>query len=113
MDMYISQNVQAPETFPEIGFIVRDDQGKAIAAGFLRKVEGNVAQMDSFVTNSTVLAEIRHNAIDLLTQTIIATTKNLNLSGLIVITQIQSIADRAVKQGFVINPDIVLGLKLD
>lgn len=101
------------KSIPEIGFIVRNSDGMAIAAGFLRRVEGNIAQIDSYVTNPQASAEDRHNAIDLLTQTLMTTARNLSLSGLIVITQVQSIADRALKLGFKVNTHVVLGLKLD
>lgn len=113
IEMHRSNNLELGNYLPEIGFIVRDNQNKPIAAGFLRRVEGGLAQLDTYVTNAKAFAIDRHNAIDLLTQTLLNTAKNLNISGLIIITQIESIANRALKLGFTLNPHVVLGLKLD
>lgn len=51
---------------PATGYIVLDSNNFPVAAGFLRKAEGNYAFVDGFVTNPTMDPGIRLKALDLL-----------------------------------------------
>lgn len=97
---YDSMGTITLDTLPEVGFIVKNDRNQPVAAGFLRKLEGGFAQIDTLVSNSECEASERHEAIDLLVNSLISTGKQLGLLGLLAITKDLSILKRAEAIGF-------------
>lgn len=109
--MHKTQNADLPEIssyLPEIGFIVRDEKNTPVAAGFLRKLEGNFGMLDTYVSNASLPAETRHQAIELITQTIEITAKNLGLNGLLFFTAHNSIGQRALDRGYRLTSNIMM-----
>lgn len=51
---------------PANGYIVIDEFNYPVAAGFIRKCEGNIALLDGFVTNPCHNTLVRDKALDLL-----------------------------------------------
>jgi hypothetical protein len=98
------------EGLPEIGFIVEDEV--AIAAGFLRRMEGPFAMIDAFMTNPLSDSGARHQALMILTNRIIQQGKELNLKRIFAFSSDNSILIRAVKHKFEIKSDSMLVLDL-
>ena len=82
------------ETLPEIGYIALDED-QPVACGFLRKVEGGYAQLDTFTTNPGFVGELRDRAINGIVSRLTEHAKSYQMHGLFVITDNQSIIDRA------------------
>lgn len=87
------------KTLPKIGYMAYlGDQ--PIAAGFLRRVEGGFAQMDTFVSNPHFGSQIRHSAIEGVKCSLLSEARLLKLEGIIVLTNDLGIIGRAVDTGF-------------
>jgi hypothetical protein len=84
---------------PRIGYIAMLGKS-AIAVGFLRRVEPNYAQLDTFLSNPFFGSQIRHQGMTLVTEALINEAKDLGLKGIIALTKDKSILDRAKNQGF-------------
>lgn len=97
---------------PEIGYIVFDCE-KAIAAAFLRRIEGGFGFIDSAITNPHASASIRDAAMDMVSKAIIGHAKRLKLKKLFVHTVDKNTAERARRMEFVPLKDLVLALKVD
>jgi len=100
------------EALPKTGFIVRSHDGKPIAAGFLRLVEGGTAQLDTLITNPSMTSQERNDGLDLLVQTLIITAKSMNIIGLMCTSTVQSILMRSQKYGFTPLKTTVIVLSL-
>lgn len=87
------------KTLPKTGFMVLMN-GYPISAGFLRKVEGGYAQLDTLVSNPYFGSIVRHKAIDLVVDTLIQEAKDLKLHGIIAFTTEPTIVSRAKDKGF-------------
>ena len=116
LDMLQSQNYQGiadinMNALPKIGYMVMMN-GHPIAAGFLRKVEGGLAQLDGLTSNAYFGSQIRHEGIKLIVDTLIKEAKALKLKGIIATTQDEGILKRAVSLGFYYVPHTVIALKL-
>lgn len=97
---------------PKIGYMAFLDK-HPLAAGFLRRVEGDlVAQMDNLVSSPHFGSIIRHKAISLIVDQLKLDGKSLNLKGIYAFTIDDSIMDRAKATGFINLNHVVLGLKL-
>jgi hypothetical protein len=105
MEMLKDQNYPDVEhitmkTLPKIGYIALI-QGQPVAAGFLRKVEGNiVAQLDGLTSNPYFGSIIRHQGISKVVDQLIYDAKALKLKGLIAFTVDKGILERAEAIGF-------------
>lgn len=99
------------EQLPEIGFMAFEG-GQAICAGFLRKVEGDFAMLDSLITNPEALNYLRSNAIDAVVRELIKAAKAWGISSLIATSTDAHTLERSKKHGFVAMPDTVIALEL-
>ena len=63
------------DSIPKIGFVALTDDEIPIAMGFLRLVEGGYAQIDTFVSNPEIPGEIRHEALNEITNLLISKAK--------------------------------------
>jgi hypothetical protein len=96
---------------PKIGYIAM--LGKScIAAGFLRRVEPNYAQLDTFLSNPYFGSQIRHLGMSLVVDSLMNEAKELNLKGILAFTKDESILKRAKDQGFHIIEQVILGKAL-
>lgn len=82
---------------PKAGYIVMDEFNFPVAAGFLRKCEGNYAFIDGFITNPCHPPEIRNKALDLLTKRLVRRAKGRKI---LAFTTDNCILTRAKKHGF-------------
>lgn len=87
------------KTLPKIGYIAFLGD-TAIAAGFLRRVEGGYAQLDTLVSNPHFGSQVRHIAIDKVVQSLLDEAKLLKLQGVIAFTSDEGVLKRAEAIGF-------------
>lgn len=108
-----ARNAYVPklEDMPAIGAIVCE-RGTPIAAGFLRKCEGNIALFDGLVTNPDAESYQRNAALDLLVSQLIKTAKELELKGIIGWSRDELVLLRSYRHGFKQLPDAVIALDL-
>lgn len=84
-----------------------------IAAGFLRRVEGGYAQIDTLVSNPYFGSKIRHEGIDKVVKSLIEDAKNLKLLGIIAFTSDNGVLSRASDMGFfTLDDQKLIGLRL-
>lgn len=108
---YLNLSLINMKTLPKIGYIcLLGDQ--AIAAGFLRRLEGGYAQLDTLVSNPYFGSQIRHAAIDKLVKTLISDAKDLDLHGIIAFTKDEGVIKRAKSLGFNEVPQTIIALPL-
>lgn len=87
------------KTLPKIGYV--SFLGKEmIAAGFLRKVEGGFAQIDTLVSNPAFGSQVRHEGIRLVVDALMYDANKLKLKGIIAFTTDQGVLSRAETYGF-------------
>ena len=97
---YMALDDFAYKTLPKIGYIALLDKSP-VAAGFLRKVEGNVvAQIDSLVSNPYFGSIVRHRGISMVIDQLTADAKELKLKGVYAFTIEPSVIERAESIGF-------------
>lgn len=101
-----------PQELPEVGFVAVHD-GRYIAANFLRRCEGNVAIMDSLVTNPQASSSLRHKAIELVVERAIRRSKKLSISRIIGFSIDEGTLKRSEKHGFVRSPFSLITLDLN
>lgn len=100
------------ETLPKIGFVVSNET-EYVAFGFLRRLEGGYAQLDTFVTNPDSSSENRNEALNLLAARLIQEAKALELRGVYVLTSDETVYKRAVATGFQLLPQVIVGMTLE
>ena len=71
-----------------------------IAAGFLRRVEGGYAQLDTLTSNKHLGSIVRHQGITIIVNTLIQYAKDLQLRGIIAFNSDCSILRRSEELGF-------------
>jgi len=99
------------QTLPKIGYIALLSK-QPIAAGFLRRVEGGYAQIDTLVSNPYFGSKIRNEGIDKVVNWLINDAKELKLSGILAFTGEQSIIERAKDKGFAVFEQKLIGMRL-
>lgn len=60
---------------PRLGFIVYQNAGEPVCAGWLREVEGGAYLFDSLISNKDLSSAERHEGMDLLWKTILKQAK--------------------------------------
>lgn len=86
---------------PAIGLIAFEEQ-QPIAVGFLRRCEGDVACMDSFLTNPKAESSSRHTALDLISEKMMQLSKELKVKYIWIITKDANTIERAQKHGSIL-----------
>lgn len=113
--MLKDQNYQESITFkslPKIGYIAMIDD-EPVAAGFLRRVEGDVvAQLDGLTSNPYFGGMIRHEGITVVVNQLILEAKILKLKGIIAFSLDSSVIKRAEVIGFTRLSHEVISLTL-
>lgn len=105
-------SVSILDNLPEFGLVAHRGE-KIIAAGFIRKVEGSSAMLDSYITNPRTKPESRDRALDLITYKLIQIAKKQSISQLVNFSSEQNIITRAQKHGFIVVPHQVSVLLLN
>lgn len=108
---YELTNTISYRTLPKIGYIASIGS-IPVAAGFLRRLEPNFAQIDTLVSNAFCGALLRNEGIKLVVDTLIEEAKRLKLEGIICHTQDKGIIKRAEDLGFHIVPQTIIALSL-
>ena len=85
-------------SLPEYGVIVLDKSGP-IAAGFLRRIEGSMGMLDSYITNPLSLKEDRQIALRLVTKHLVNVSETLGIHKLIAFTNAPTIHEALIEQG--------------
>jgi len=83
-----------------------------IAAGFLRRVEGNYAQIDTLVSNPYFGSVIRHDGIKLVVDQLFEDAKALDVQTIIAFTGDEGILQRSKLLGFQVIPQQLIGIAL-
>lgn len=100
------------KTLPKIGYIALLGN-HPIAAGFLRRVEGGYAQLDTLTTSKHFGSQVRNQGINKVVDALLLDAKDLRLHGVIAFTEEKSIRDRAEVLGFKVLPNhSLMALKL-
>ncbi len=86
--------------------------GHPIAAGFLRRVEGGYAQIDTLTSNKHFGSIVRHEGIKLVVDSLISDAKTLKLHGILAFSTDDGILNRAEQLGFKSQPHSLICLKL-
>lgn len=81
---------------------------RAIAAGFLRTVEGNFAMIDSLISNPDAVGAVRSAALDAVISQLIDLAKELGIKSLISTSRDYNTVKRAERHGFIVVPDQVV-----
>ena len=92
---------------PKIGYIALLGK-QPVAAGFMRRVEPNYAQLDTFLSNPYMGSQIRHKGLTMITDALLEDAADLGLKGVLVITKDESIMKRAQIEGFIVVPQTLL-----
>lgn len=96
---------------PEYGLIAFE-QGEVVAAGFIRRIEGPYAMLDSYITNAKVLSEVRDLALDRITDKLIKWTASHQITKVISFTADKNTIVRAEKHGLIPMPNHLFQLKV-
>ena len=96
---------------PQIGYVV-SERGEPIAAGFIRRCEGNYSLLDSLITNPTAPGDMRSSAIDVVVEQLIKISKELGLRSLVAHTKDKNTLVRAKRFGFQVLPHTLISLSL-
>jgi hypothetical protein len=99
------------KSLPKIGYIALLG-GAPVAAGFLRRLEGNYAQLDGLTSNAYLGSIVRNRGITSVVSTLIDEAKRIGLDGIIATTNEESILKRAAELGFHEVPQKIIALKL-
>lgn len=90
---------------PKVGYLVLDHNNYPVAAGFLRKCEGNFAFIDGFITDPNQPPDTRNSALDLLTKRLVKAARGRKI---IAFTVDECIITRAKKHGFAHMPHVLM-----
>lgn len=75
-----------------------------VAAGFLRKMEGDYGMLDAFITDPVILPEYRDKALDVLMSRLIDLARSQEITKLLAFTTDENTLKRVQKHGFGIVP---------
>lgn len=96
---------------PSIGYMATDEKGK-IAAGFLRRVEGDFMLLDSLIANPKTSGKRRYQALDLIVDQLIDKAGELKLKQILAFTKERAIIKRSIKHGFQMSDHVVIGRQI-
>lgn len=99
-------------TLPAIGFIALDN-GDAVAASFLRHVEGDYCLFDGLVTNPAMPPFKRHLGIEAVVKQLIVRAKELKLKKVLAYSLDEGTLKRSLHHGFKLLPHRLIVLDLE
>lgn len=109
---YLGINTITMKNLPKIGYIALMNK-QPIAVGFLRKVEGGYAQIDTLVSNPYYGSIIRHEGIKKVTDALQEEAKLLKLHGIIAFTKDTGVLSRADAEGWHKVSETLIAIRLD
>lgn len=104
-------NLTCRAGLPSTGLVVLDDN-EPIACGFLRKCEGNLAIIDSVITNPELSLKKRSKAIDILFERLIELSKEFGIDQIVGITTKSGMIKKSKKHGFIESNYKLMTLKV-
>ncbi len=112
-DFFVKRETKAIElgVLPQHGLIAFE-AGIPIAAGFLRCVEGQMAMLDSYITDPLADAALRDIALGRLTAKLIKLAKANNINKLMAFSVDKNTLLRACNHGFSVFPHVFTMLNL-
>lgn len=106
-DWRIARGLDSIFELPKVGSVACFHE-HPIAAGFIRRIEGNWGMFDSYVTDASQKPRVRHEALDCLTLELLAKAKVLGMTSIISFSTDTRTIERAQKHGFALYPSQVL-----
>lgn len=103
--------VDYADTVPKLGLLAFYNE-TPVAAGFLRRVEGHYAILDSLITDPTAAPQVRDKILDLLVTMLIGLAKRHKIKGLQAGTLDSRTLVRALRHGFVQHTHTLITLDL-
>lgn len=100
------------EGLPKLGRLVFDEEG-AIAAAFLRKMEGNYYLLDGLIADPKSSGKRRYRALDLAVEAVIREAKRKKCSRILAYSEDTGTLKRSLRHGFYTLPDTLICLALD
>lgn len=85
---------------------------KIVAIAALRLMEGEICYIDSMASNQTYESTVRHEALDVLTKTLLDLAKNLGFKKVFAHTKEECIVERAERHGFNVVKQKILAREL-
>lgn len=104
--------VCAGDDLPTTGLIAFEE-GRPIAIGFLRCMEGGFAVLDSYITNPDIHAYDRHRALNRVTDKLIKIAKHNKVKGVIAFSSDYNTIERAKSFGFQVFPHVFTILNIN
>lgn len=101
-----NMNPKLMESLPDIGYTVYKDLD-LVAAGFMRWIEGGYGMMDSFITNPEFSSKERYEALNLISDALMAKAKEMEFSKVILLTNETSIMLRSQNYEFTILDQVI------
>ena len=87
-----------PDCFPRIGAVV-----EGVAAGFLFQTDSKIGLLENYISNPEAGPRERDTALNLITQILIETGRQIGLKSIAGFTSVPAIAKRAVKNGMTLD----------
>jgi hypothetical protein len=100
-----------PFELPQDGIMIYGRNGY-IAGGFIRKCEGGIALVDSYITNPNVDGKVRDAALDLMTNELLRVAKERGYTRMIAFTEDLHTFERGLAHGFDVIDQAMLGKRL-
>lgn len=91
--------IPTPEELPGIGFISFDGD-EAIAAVFLRRIEGGHGLIDGLTSNPNKSPEVRNSGIDLVLKSLMKSAQILKMRNILAFTEYDNLVERMETFGF-------------
>jgi undecaprenyl pyrophosphate synthase len=104
--------IPSESDMPRIGYVIFNDHFP-VAMAFLRRVEGNIAQLDGLCTNPSASSKERHEAIWLAVEEVMKACKELKIKHVMSFSTDAAIIDRSSNHGFSKHPAQVIYAKVE
>ncbi len=98
---------------PRIGYVCVHEGGEFIAAGFLRRIEGNIGWFDGLISNPEATGVVRNEALDTIVESLVEHAKKLKIKRIIAHTVDESIEVRSKRHKFRSLPHKLIALNLE
>jgi hypothetical protein len=114
VECLVARNSYIPtlQEMPKIGFATINE-GKLVAAVFLRRVEGGYGQIDGLTSNPSSSKEDRHLAIDMAVSALLSKSRELNIINILFTSEDEGTILRSHKYGFKKSPLSLLAVDLN
>lgn len=90
---------------PEFGLVALNHD-EFVAAGFIRKIEGYYAMLDSYISNPSVSPLTRDQALDIITAKLVSISKEHGVEKLLAFSADTNTIERSIRHGFIQLPNV-------